>query len=74
MDDLVGKLLRIWRMNAAERLKMGLSGREIIRGWDAETFAKGFLASAECARRGPQKRAGIFSRMMLGALCAKQLG
>lgn len=75
VNQLAPKLLLLSRMAPAERVAMGLRGREIVFGkWGGEAFAKGFLGAAKAAMGAPRKGRGFFSRMVLEAFCARQIG
>jgi glycosyltransferase involved in cell wall biosynthesis len=73
MIRLAEKFSLISGMAPVERVKMGLRGREIIQGWGAEAFAKGFLGAAKAALSAPRKSRRFFSRAVLEAFCARQL-
>ena len=73
MIRLAEKFILISGMSSAERVKMGLRGREIIKGWGSEAFAKGFLRAANAALSAPRKGRRFFFRAVLEAFCARQL-
>jgi len=75
MAQLADKFSRMASMPAAERVQMGLRGREmIVRGWGDGAFAQGFLGAAKAALAAPRRGGGFFSRAVLEAFAARQLG
>ncbi len=68
---LADLLKRVAGMRPEERASMGVASREVVAAFTPEAFASGLKAAIGCALDRRRRRAGLFTRAVLGALATR---